>query len=146
MSDLHRFLRSAGRQGSEHWKPYSHRVGVNVRLVNESDAGPLAALLSANREFLAPWEPVRTERYATESHQRYLLREALARHQTGTAVPLAIVEDGLVVGRITISDIVRGPFLSGHLGYWVAETSNGRGVATAAVAATVAMADRKSVV
>lgn len=55
-------------------------------------------------------------------------------------LPPAIVEDGLLVGRITVSDIVRGPFLSAHLGYWVAQTSNGRGVATAAVGATVTMA------
>src|SRR3712207_2209238 len=30
-----------------------------IRLVTLDDAGPLAELLAANREFLAPWEPVR---------------------------------------------------------------------------------------
>jgi [ribosomal protein S5]-alanine N-acetyltransferase len=55
-------------------------------------------------------------------------------------VPLVIVDDGEVVGRITMSDVVRGAFQSAHLGYWVAASHTGRGVATAAVAATARMA------
>jgi ribosomal-protein-alanine N-acetyltransferase len=38
-----------------------------------------------------------------------------------------------VVGRITLSEIVRGPFQSASLGYWLAEAATGRGLATAAV-------------
>ena len=33
-----------------------------------------------------------------------------------------------------LSNIVRGPFQSANLGYWVAERVNGRGLATGAVA------------
>jgi [ribosomal protein S5]-alanine N-acetyltransferase len=36
--------------------------------------------------------------------------------------------------------VVRGPFLSGNLGYWVNAADNGRGVATAAVAAIARVA------
>jgi ribosomal-protein-alanine N-acetyltransferase len=35
---------------------------------------------------------------------------------------------------VTLTNITRGPFLSCSLGYWVSEKSNGRGVATQAVA------------
>ena len=45
-----------------------------------------------------------------------------------------IVSEGSVVGRVTLSDITRGTFSSGHLGYWVSESHNVRGLATAAVA------------
>jgi ribosomal-protein-alanine N-acetyltransferase len=38
------------------------------------------------------------------------------------------------VGRVTLTGIVRGPFLSATLGYWVAQDHNGRGLATAATA------------
>ena len=49
-------------------------------------------------------------------------------------VPHVILDDsGRVVGRITLYEIIRGPFQSGSLGYWVSAKDNGRGLATAAV-------------
>lgn len=45
-----------------------------------------------------------------------------------------IVDDGRIVGRVTLSNIVRGPFQSCNLGYWVNSADYGRGFATAAVA------------
>ena len=44
---------------------------------------------------------------------------------------------GRIVGRFTLSGIVRGPFQSANLGYWVDGALNGRGLATAAVAGVV---------
>jgi ribosomal-protein-alanine N-acetyltransferase len=38
-----------------------------------------------------------------------------------------------VVGRVTLSTIVRGPFQSCSVGYWLAREATGRGLATAAV-------------
>jgi ribosomal-protein-alanine N-acetyltransferase len=40
---------------------------------------------------------------------------------------------GELAGRITLSSVVRGPFLSASVGYWIAEDRNGRGLASAAV-------------
>jgi ribosomal-protein-alanine N-acetyltransferase len=48
-----------------------------------------------------------------------------------------ILLEGRVVGRINVNNVVRGSFLSGDLGYWVAEAATGRGVATAAVSVMV---------
>lgn len=115
-------------------------MGISVRLVHEDDAAGIAELLRANRTFLAPWDPERKDDFFTDDTQRTLLRTAVQRYQDGTMVPLAIIEDGSVVGRINVNDIVRGAFQSAHLGYWVAQSANGRGVATAAVAATVRLA------
>lgn len=49
-----------------------------------------------------------------------------------------LLDGDRVVGTMTVSGIVRGPFLSGNLGYWVDGTCTGRGVATAAVAHVLA--------
>lgn len=38
-----------------------------------------------------------------------------------------------MVGRITLNGIVRGPFQSCSLGYWLSASHNGRGLATKAV-------------
>ncbi|SDQ06236.1 GNAT family N-acetyltransferase [Quadrisphaera sp. DSM 44207] len=115
-------------------------MDVGVRLVTEDDAPALADLLRASREHLAPWEPERDEAHSTEAEQRRLVAAALAQHREGRTVPLVIVEDGDVVGRVTVADVVRGAFQSAHLGYWVAQARTGRGVATAAVARAVRVA------
>lgn len=109
-------------------------MDVRLRLVDPEDAAELAALLAANREFLAPWDPLRDDAYFTPERQRADLAQALRREAEGRTVPYAILLDGRLVGRININDVVRGAFESAHLGYWVAQDVTGRGVATAAVA------------
>lgn len=115
-------------------------MDVDVRLVETADAAPLAQLLQTDREFLAPWEPVRPAAYSTEEGQRAKLAQVLARYEQGLVFPYAITLGGQVVGRVTVNDVVRGAFQSAHLGYWVGQAVNGRGVATAAVAAVVRLA------
>lgn len=109
-------------------------MAATTRLIELGDAAEVAELLRANREFLAPWDPVRPDEYFTDDGQRALIKEVLRQHDGGTALPHVIVEDGGIVGRITLTGIARGPFQSCHLGYWVAAHANGRGVASAAVA------------
>lgn len=113
----------------------------STRPVTLDDAPALAGLLRDNRDFLAPWEPVRDDDYFTERGQRALLGDALERQHQGSALLHVILDEaGLVAGRITLSEIVRGPFQSCSLGYWVAADHNGRGLATAAVRHIVAVA------
>jgi [ribosomal protein S5]-alanine N-acetyltransferase len=105
-----------------------------TRLVTLDDVPALAELARVNRDFLAPWEPVRGAGYFTEDGQRALVTAGLERHRLRQSVPHVIIgEAGQVVGRVTLNDIVWGPFLSCHLGYWVSADQNGRGLATAAV-------------
>jgi ribosomal-protein-alanine N-acetyltransferase len=105
-----------------------------TRLVTIDDVPVLAELLDANRDFFAPYEPIRDEQYATVDGQHVVVREALERYEQGRTLPHLILDDsGRVVGRITLNEIVRGPFQSCSLGYWVGASDNGRGLATAAV-------------
>jgi len=115
-------------------------VTVTTRLVRHDDVPAITELTRANRDFLAPWEPVRDEEYFTEAVQATIVATGLAAYERGTGVPHVILDDGELLGRINLNDIVRGPFLSCHLGYWVAQAANGRGVATAAVAAIARVA------
>jgi ribosomal-protein-alanine N-acetyltransferase len=112
-----------------------------TRLVTPGDAPALAELVRVNRDFLAPWEPARGEDYFTVGGQRAIIGDGLARYQQGTALPHVIL-DGTerVVGRITLNGIVRGPFQSCSMGYWVSASDNGRGLATAAVREIIGVA------
>ena len=104
-----------------------------TRLVRIDDAARLADLLRDNRAFLAPWEPIRPEAFFTAEGQRRVIEDALNGYERGVTIPRVILSGERIVGRITLSNVVRGAFLSGNLGYWVAAADNGRGLATAGV-------------
>jgi|SRR4051794_6743385 ribosomal-protein-alanine N-acetyltransferase len=107
---------------------------VTLRPLQARDSDLLAALYRANRDFLAPWEPLRGEEFFTEQGQRRIVEEVLDQHAAGQCQPMIIMVDSLPVGRVTLSGIVRGAFQSTHLGYWVGADHNGLGVASSAVA------------
>jgi ribosomal-protein-alanine N-acetyltransferase len=112
-----------------------------TRLAEESDAEALAALLTASREFLAPWEPIRSDSYFTAEGQREILVRQLGEHTRSLTLPLVITDtDGTLAGRISMNGITGGALQSATVGYWVSETRNGRGLATAAVADVIAIA------
>ena len=99
-----------------------------IRPLTVDDADELAALLAANRRFLAPYEPDRLDGFFTPAGQREQL--AAAREDSWR---FAILDGDTIAGTISLTNVVRGPLQSGNVGYWVAEDRNGRGLATAAV-------------
>ncbi|GAA3491511.1 GNAT family protein [Streptomyces cremeus] len=112
---------------------YALPEGVDLRLAALEDAEALAAAVRENREHLSPWEPRWPESYFTAEGQAARLRDRLAQYEEGRLVPWLMVREGRVVGAVTLSGIVRGPFCSASLGYWVAAGHLGRGLASAAV-------------
>jgi ribosomal-protein-alanine N-acetyltransferase len=116
-------------------------MSSRTRLVTPEDATVIAELQTRNRAFLAPWEPVREDTYFTVVGQRADITTALERHERGESLPLVVLDrDGEVAGRLTLSGIVRGPFLSCSMGYWLSEDRTGQGLATEAVEAAVHIA------
>jgi ribosomal-protein-alanine N-acetyltransferase len=105
-----------------------------TRMITVDDAPVITDLVTASRDFLAPWEPAHDESFYTAGGQRTIIEAALAKHAAGAMLPHVIRnEAGQVAGRINLNDIVRGAFQNGHLGYWVSAAEGGRGLATAAV-------------
>jgi ribosomal-protein-alanine N-acetyltransferase len=99
-----------------------------IRLLTVDDADELAALYTENREFLMPFEPDREDEFFTAAHQRRRIAaigDDLWRW--------AIVHEGRIAGMVSVADVIRGGLQMGNVGYWVAETHNGRGLASAAV-------------
>jgi ribosomal-protein-alanine N-acetyltransferase len=107
-----------------------------IRPVRPEDGEELAALYVANRDFLAPFEPVRPPEFFTAEGQR----ERLERQLAGETHPFAILDDGAIAGTISLFNIVRESLQSGTIGYWVDGARNGRGLATGAVGEIVAYA------
>lgn len=112
-----------------------------TRRITLADAPVLAGLLRVNRDFLAPWDPIRSENYFTADGQQAVIEADLQQYEQGSKLPHVILDDsGHVIGRITLNGIVRGPFQSCAMGYWVSASHNGRGFATKAVREIVRVA------
>ncbi len=106
-------------------------------ILRTSDAARLAAAYSRNREYLAPWEPARSETFFTPEGQREVIDAKRELWDEGSEVAWILLSGERVVGCVTVTGIVRGPFLSAHLGYWVDQDFTGRGIGSAAVAFAV---------
>lgn len=114
--------------------PDANPVRRVTRLARIEDTSDLVDLERANRGFLRPWEPTRDDEYYTVVAYRTSLAQQLERHAAGFALPLVIIdEDGAVAGRISLHSIVRGALQSATLGYWLAESATGRGLASTAL-------------
>ena len=108
---------------------------VELRPFRRGDARAWSELRRANESWLAPWEPTMVGNwYDLNSPLAYrsLYRELRRTARDGTAMPFAIwLIDGRterMVGQLTIGNIVRRAFCSGHAGYWVDAAVAGRGV------------------
>ena len=116
---------------------------VQVRVLRLSDAARMTEAYQLNRDHLAPWEPERTDEFFTAEGQSKVIAAKLALHTAGSEVPLVLLKEDRVVGALTLTGIVRGPFLSANLGYWIDKECTGRGIGSAAVAFAVSFARRE---
>jgi [ribosomal protein S5]-alanine N-acetyltransferase len=99
-----------------------------IRPLSTTDADQLAALISANRAFLRPFTPERPDSFFTPAGQRERLSSP-----PGVEWRFAILDQDAIAGVISLTNVIRGPFQSANLGYWVDHSRNGRGIATAAI-------------
>jgi ribosomal-protein-alanine N-acetyltransferase len=107
-----------------------------IRAVRPSDADVLLELRLRNREFLAPWDPLRPASFFSRAGQAEwiaLQQRAWADDRGYGFVMLDTSDDDRVVGGINLFNIVRSARQSAGMGYWVDEASGSRGHATAAV-------------
>ena len=107
---------------------------VYVRLLEPADEAALIELRTRNKEFLRPWEPVRDAGHPPEGVRQVQLRRAVSDAVRDRAYALGIfTPDDVLIGTVTLSNVVRGAWQNATLGYFVDEHHNGRGFATEAI-------------
>lgn len=111
-----------------------------LRTLTEGDAPLLLDFDTRNREFLAPWEPLREASYFTLARAQSSIRAdaLMARRRLGYRWHFFLKDDpGRIVGSVAVSGIIRGAFWSAYLGYRLEGTMTGRGLGTEGVGAAV---------
>ena len=111
-----------------------------LRLVDKSFAEEVLDYFIRNKGFLKEWEPVKDERFYTIDFQREQLHREFENIITGGSFKLWIFNKenrGRAIGSIGFNNIVRGAFLSCHLGYRLDKDEVNKGYITEAVRAGI---------
>lgn len=113
-----------------------------IRGLETRDAQALVDVQVRNRAFLTPWDPAREPGFFTLAGQREVIVRSHEAARQDLAYGFAILErtTGDLVGRVNVSNVVRGAWHNCTIGYFVDEARNGRGYATEAVCLAVGFA------
>ena len=102
---------------------------MEIRLVKKEDAEAFNLYYSENVGHFKPWEPERAEGYdSVESWQERVIEYVLQQENHQAAYFIAI-DNGKIVGHCNLSQIVFGPFQACYMGYGVAKSAEGKGIA-----------------
>lgn len=119
-------------------KLHTERLTLRPLAADEADAA--LQFERRNRRFLQPWEPLRDPEYFTLGYQRFLLEDDARLLAAGRGIRLWLFADERLAGSVSLSNIMRGHFLSCHLSYKLDEKETGRGYMTEALRAVMDVA------
>ncbi|MFI6947997.1 GNAT family N-acetyltransferase [Streptomyces sp. NPDC050422] len=105
-----------------------------IRLIEPTDAAPIAAHRVRDLEAFRRWEPAQPAGFFTPEGQVERIDRLLAGHRTGGVWPGVVLADDQVIGQITVGGILPQPHLRrGSVGYWITGLAQGQGHAGRAV-------------
>jgi ribosomal-protein-alanine N-acetyltransferase len=108
---------------------------IALRHLVLSDAAAMLALYRRNALFLSPWEPARPDGFYSLAYHQEMIRTGQDddAHDRAYTFGLLLQESGELIGRLRLSNVVRGVFQNAYLGYWLDEARTGHGYMTEAV-------------
>ncbi len=111
-----------------------------VRHGRMADVAAVTRYVRENREFLAPWEPVRHAAWFTEGYWRVRLAQDVREYFQDRSLRLFLFlrqSPGEVAGVANFTNVIRGSFQACHLGYALAARRVGQGLMTEALGAAL---------
>lgn len=107
-----------------------------LKELDKSSARQVLEYYMRNKAFLEEWEIIRNEEFYTLDYQEKMLEEEARYIENKNLVKLWLFkkdEEEKVIGSIAFNNIVRGAFLSCHLGYKLDENQINKGYMTQAL-------------
>lgn len=100
---------------------------IELKILTPDDAEGFLQYYKENKAYLEPFEPVRDREFFTLSGQVQDLTDNYKQFLNGTSVGFGIYKDKKVIGKIRLSNIVRGVFQNAFVGYSIDEKEQGKG-------------------
>ena len=116
---------------------------VLLRTLSEADYEAWFEVRTRCHDWLVPWEPrPKGAPFPSEDRASFAARCSLRERerQLGTGYAFGIFAEERFAGEITLSSIQRGPFQTGHVGYWIDRDLAGHGYVPEAVVVVLAFA------
>lgn len=113
---------------------------VTLRPYRRSDARAWSEVRRANEQWLSKWEPTPYGTWAdlnSTAAFRAVHADLRRAARQGSAMPFAVCYESVLVGQLTLGNIVRRAFCSGYAGYWVDSRYAGKGIIPTALALVV---------
>lgn len=110
---------------------------IRLRPVRMRDGAQWSRARTGDRDHLEPWEPSgEPDWLARHSPAAWPVVCSSLRSEArrGRMLPFVIELDGRFCGQLTIGNVAHGALRSAWIGYWVASSATGGGVATGALA------------
>ena len=113
-----------------------------IRCLDVNDSDLLLDYLKRNRKFLKQWEPVRDESYFTKESVLSIIENELKSFNSNNSLCLYIFNrgDNRIIGNVSLTNIVYGPFQSCFLGYKLDESEINQGKITEALSKLIDIA------
>lgn len=108
---------------------------IYIRRLEMDDLEALLDLRVRNRYFLKPFEPVTSDSHYTLEGQQEILETVQHNWEAGSGYGFGIflTNEDRLIGRVNLSNVVRGAWGSCTMGYSLDEHCNGQGFTTEAV-------------
>ena len=113
--------------------------GITMRTPSLGDYSDWATVRAESRDFLTRWEPTWPADDLTRGAFRRRIRRYHAEIREDHAYPFFLfrLDDGALVGGLTLSNVTRGMTQSATIGYWMGEAHASRGYMSAALKAVI---------
>ena len=115
----------------------SRRARVRIAPLGADDEAEFVAAARASRHLHAPWTSAPQDAAAFRERLAYLQREG------NHAFALRRADTGALVGSVALTNVVRGVFLSGYLGYYAFAGHEGQGLMSEGLRRVVRFAFRE---
>lgn len=108
---------------------------IHIRPLEITDTNDILRIITTNRDFLQPFDPIREESFFTYEFQRKHIEETIDHFKNDKeyAFAISLSTTDTIIGRITLSAVSRGPFQNTYMGYFIDQQHNGKGYATQAI-------------
>lgn len=100
---------------------------VELKVLTPEDSQSLCEYYKKNKEHLQNFEPLRDDEFYTIEGQREVLIEGYKQFLNGTSCNFGIYINKRLIGKIQLSNIVRGIFQNAFVGYSIDEEEQGKG-------------------